>query len=68
VRKMDDSGWTEQFAKELYARRTEVLAQLNQPGIICTQEGRVSMISQVRLIETLLHGVASTPPLATHHE
>ena len=62
------TDWTEEFAKELQARRTETLALLNQPGVICTQEGRASMISQVRLIETLISGQATTPQLATHHE
>ena len=60
--------WTKQFEKELLARRSEALTLLNQQGVICTQEGRASMLAHVRLIETMVHGVAITAPLATHHE
>ena len=62
------TDWTEEFAKELQARRGETLALLNQPGIICTQEGRAAMIAIARLIETLLNGEPTTPLLGTHHE
>ena len=62
------TDWTEEFAKELQARRDELRALVDNTAIVQTQAERALATAIIRLIETLAHGSPATPLPTTHHE